>query len=39
MKKKAFTLAEVLIVMALIGFLFTLMIPHLVQKQGSQKKY
>ena len=37
MKKKAFTLAEVLIVMALIGFLFTLMIPHLVQKQGSQK--
>ncbi len=37
MKKRAFTLAEVLIVMALIGFLFTLMIPHLVQKQGSQK--
>lgn len=37
MKKKAFTIAEVLIVMALIGFLFTLMIPNLVQKQGSQK--
>lgn len=37
MKKKAFTIAEVLIVMALVGFLFTLMIPNLVQKQGSQK--
>lgn len=37
MKKQAFTIAEVLIVMALIGFLFTLMIPNLVQKQGSQK--
>ena len=36
-KKKAFTLAEVLIVMALIGFLFTLMIPNLVQKQSSTK--
>ncbi len=37
MKKKAFTLAEVLIVMALIGFLFTLMLPTVVQKQGSTK--
>ncbi|MBQ8668167.1 type II secretion system protein [bacterium] len=36
-KKKAFTMAEVLIVMALIGFLFTLMIPNLVQKEGSRK--
>lgn len=36
-KKKAFTLAEVLIVMALIGFLFTLMIPNVVQKQSSTK--
>lgn len=36
-KKKAFTLAEVLIVMGLIGFLFTLMIPNLVQKQSSTK--
>ena len=34
MKNRGFTIAEVLIVMALIGFLFTLMIPHLVQKQG-----
>ena len=33
--KKAFTLAEVLIVLALVGFLFTLTIPNLVQKQGS----
>lgn len=37
MKKNAFTLAEVLIVMALIGFLFTLMLPTLVQKQSSTK--
>lgn len=37
MKKKAFTLAEVLIVMALIGFLFTLMLPTLVQKQSTTK--
>ena len=37
MKNRGFTIAEVLIVMALIGFLFTLMIPHLVQKQVSQK--
>ena len=36
-KKKAFTLAEVLIVMALIGFLFTLMIPNIVQKQSTTK--
>ena len=37
MKKKAFTLAEVLVVIALVGFLFTLTLPNLVQKQGSQK--
>lgn len=37
MKIRAFTLAEVLIVMALIGFMFTLMIPNLVQKQSSTK--
>ncbi len=37
MKIRAFTLAEVLIVMALIGFLFTLMLPNLVQKQSSTK--
>lgn len=37
MKKTAFTLAEVLIVMALIGFLFTLMIPNLAQKRSSTK--
>ena len=37
MKKNAFTLAEVLIVMALIGFLFTLMIPTVVQKQSTTK--
>lgn len=36
-KKKAFTLAEVLVVMALIGFLFTLMMPTLMQKQSSTK--
>ena len=33
--KKAFTLAEVLIVLAVVGFMFTLTIPNLVQKQGS----
>ncbi len=37
MKNRAFTLAEVLIVMALVGFLFTLMLPNLVQKQSSTK--
>ena len=37
MKKLAFTLAEVLIVMALVGFLFTLMLPNLMQKQSSTK--
>lgn len=36
-KKNAFTLAEVLVVMFLIGFLFTLMIPNVVQKQTSTK--
>ena len=35
--KKAFTMAEILIVMALIGFLFTLMIPNVIHKQGSTK--
>ncbi|MBR6722113.1 type II secretion system protein [bacterium] len=37
LKKKAFTMAEILIVMALIGFLFTLMIPNVIHKQGSTK--
>lgn len=37
MKKKAFTLAEILIVIALVGFLFTLSLPMLVQKQSAQK--
>lgn len=37
MRKNAFTLAEVLIVMALVGFMFTLMLPTLVQKQSSTK--
>ena len=37
MKKLAFTLAEVLIVMALIGFLFTLMIPTVMTKQTTTK--
>ena len=37
MKNKAFTLAEVLIVLALVGFLFTLTIPNVIHKQGSQK--
>lgn len=36
-KKNAFTLAEVLVVMFLIGFLFTLMIPNVVQKQTTTK--
>lgn len=34
-KKSAFTLAEVLVVLALVGFLFTLTLPTLIQKQGS----
>lgn len=37
MKKNAFTLAEILIVLALVGFLFTLTLPNLIQKQGSVK--
>ena len=37
MKRKGFTLAEVLIVLALVGFLFTLTIPNVIHKQGSQK--
>ncbi len=37
MKNKAFTLAEVLIVLTLVGFLFTLTLPNLIQKQGSVK--
>jgi len=37
MKKFAFTLAEVLIVMALIGFLSMLMLPTLMQKSSSTK--
>ena len=37
LKKKAFTMAEILIVMFLIGFLFTLMIPNVMQKQSSTK--
>lgn len=34
-KKRAFTLAEVLVVLALVGFLFTLTLPNMIQKQGS----
>lgn len=37
MKKNAFTLAEILIVLALVGFLFTLTLPNLIQKQGTTK--
>ncbi len=37
MKKRAFTLAEVLIVLTIVGFLFTLSLPNLIQKQGSVK--
>ena len=37
MKKRAFTLAEVLIVIALIGFLCTLTLPTFVQTRGSSK--
>lgn len=37
MKKKAFTLAEVLIVLALIGFLCTLTLPTLLQTKDSTK--
>lgn len=37
MKKRAFTLAEVLIVIALIGFLCTLTLPTFMQTRGSSK--
>lgn len=37
MKKTGFTLAEILVVMTIIGFLFTLMLPTLVQKQSTSK--
>lgn len=37
MRKRAFTLAEVLIVLALIGFLCTLTLPTLLQTKGSTK--
>ncbi len=36
--KKAFTLAEVLIVLALVGFLFTLTIPNLVWNMILMKR-
>lgn len=35
--KKAFSMTEVLIIFIVIGFIFTLMVPHVIQKEGTKK--
>ncbi len=35
--KKAFSMTEVLVTIFILGFLFTLMIPHVIQKEGTKK--